>query len=72
MTLGARQAVETTFREYEQRAILFSIPWFAAASFVPMLLPVVALLYSLRARPPRSQSTVYIGHYRGGLARAYR
>jgi len=72
VTLGARQAVETTFREYEQRAILFSIPWFAAASFVPTLLPVVALLYSLRARPPRSQSTVYIGHYRGGLARAYR
>lgn len=70
--LAARVAVVDAIRPYERRAILFSLLWFALTSFVPRLFPVVALLFTLRARPPHAESSFYLRRIHGSFACAYR
>mmetsp|Transcript_17347 Transcript_17347/g.48373 ORF Transcript_17347/g.48373 Transcript_17347/m.48373 type:complete len:245 (+) Transcript_17347:742-1476(+) len=56
--LGARGAIMgPLFALDVQRAILYSFPWFVLGAYLPHFIPLVALLYNLRARPPHSRLT---------------
>jgi len=62
--LIARQAIAGPYFEPDvQRAIHYSFPWFVLSSYLPFLVPLVALLCTLRARPPSSLSTVHWGKF---------